>query len=55
MKLLMTGFMFLLDLFPMMEGGGWALLKLRVPFWGDFCREIQTWKNGVTIKSKNSL
>ena len=47
--------MFLLDLFLIMEGGGWALLKLHVPFWGNFCWEIQTWKNGMIIKTKNSL
>ena len=37
--------MFLLDLFPGMEGGGgWGLLKLHVPFWVDFCWEIKRGK-----------
>ena len=37
------------------EGEGWVALKLHVPFWRDFCWEIQMWKNGVTIEKRNSL
>ena len=36
MKLLMTGIMFLLDLFPVMEGGGWGVVEIACAFLGGF-------------------
>ena len=52
MKLLMTGFMFLLYLFPMMEGGGWGLLKLHVPFWEVFVGRFKPGKMERVSKEK---